>query len=277
MANNLRKLRMKAGLSIGQLASTVGSTALEIQRIESNQHPADIELARAMSAALDQPIQAIFPGASRAIATFVKELEGPTHVSAETYELLREVGLEGDTRRHTFKVLLRGHQRAMSFDISAAEADGLFGMVQDETKGDEAAFIVFDSDRLRVAMNLRAVVFCHFLWDPNIGTIIRSEAPEDDEDLFNAVHVYFDQSVEPTVIGAEAEDGRAGSDRSYLNRVFVQLSCGMAQPHHRLHVVDEDGESAFLRVGDISVLTAPLWLLDPDERVDDEDDEDDED
>lgn len=274
MANNLRKLRMKAGLTVGQLATAVGSTTLQIQRIESNQRPADIELARAMCSALDQPIQAIFPGANRAIASYMRELEGPTHVSAETYALLRDVGLEGDTRRHTFKVLLRGHQEAMLFDISPAESDGLLGMVQDETEGNvEPAFIMFDSERQRVAINLRAVVFCQFLWDANIGTLIRSEEPESDDDQFNAVHVYFNQNLEPTVIGAEAEDGSAVNDRSYLNRAFVQLCGGMTQPHHRLHVVDEDGESAFFRVGDISMLTVPLWLLDPNERVDEEDDD----
>ncbi len=31
--------------------------------------------------------------------------------------------------------------------------------------------------------------------------------------------------------------------------------------HERLHIVDGDGESAFLRAGDIALMTCPLWVL----------------
>jgi hypothetical protein len=54
-------------------------------------------------------------------------------------------------------------------------------------------------------------------------------------------------------------------------RCPLKLGGGVQQ---RLHFVDEDGKSAFLRAGDIAMLTIPLWVLDPDERFyDDEPDE----
>jgi hypothetical protein len=64
------------------------------------------------------------------------------------------------------------------------------------------------------------------------------------------------------------------SERNYLNSIFDRLDIGGVQPNERLHIDDEDGESVFLRAGDISLLTAPLWVLEPSERgYDDQDDE----
>lgn len=276
MANNLKKLRERDGISKKKLAETVGTTQLQIQRIESNKYPAHLNLARALSAALDKPINAVFPGAAKALAALDEELAQPMHVSREMYEKLRAVGLEGDTRRYKLKVIMRGHRDPMFFPFDANELDRLFSAIQREDAGDSGmSFIVFDSNELRVAINLQATMFSHFLWDVDIGKVIRAVAPEVDEEVdpSQRVQVFLAENSAPLTIGAEMENGDdIDNGNNYLNNIFGLLENDV-QPNERLHIVDEDGESAFLRAGDVALLTVPLWLLDPDESPDEEDDE----
>jgi transcriptional regulator with XRE-family HTH domain len=255
----------------------VGANQLQVRRIESNKHPASLSLAKAICEALRVPLDTAFPGAGDAVAAFKKELDKPMHVSWETFARLREVGLEGDVRRHTLKVLLSGHDLPFFFPLAPFEASRLFDAVQEEELGTTvASFIIFDSDSLRVAINLKAASLIHFLWDADIGKVIKAEENgEDGDSPAQAVHVYFGARTTPFILIADTEDCDAiDIEQNYLNNAFDMLQDGM-QMHEQLHIVDEDGESAFLRVGDITMLTAPLWLLDPDERIDELDDEDD--
>jgi hypothetical protein len=201
-----------------------------------------------MCTALNQPIDAVFPGSSKAIASYQKELKGPTHVSRETYDLLRKVGLEGDTRQHTIKVPLRGHRESMFFDTSPSEAARLFSAVQGETADTaQSAFVVFNTERIRVAINLRAAVFFHFLWDPAVDTITADEGDREDGQT-QAVHVFFNEADNPTIVSAEAEDGADfENERNYINDIFLDLDTGGIGAHERRHIVDEDGERILTR------------------------------
>jgi hypothetical protein len=115
---------------------------------------------------------------------------------------------------------------------------------------------------------VKATMFCHFLWDAESGPVVESpsEIAPDEDDPREAVQVYFGGNAVPVTLGVEGENGgNIDDERNYLNTIFGMLENDM-EPHERLHVVDEDGESAFLRVGDVTLITAPLWVLHPDER-----------
>lgn len=181
-------------------------------------------------------------------------------------QLCDSPAIEEDVRRQTLKVLLCGHDEPMFFDISADVSDRLFEAVQGESPDiAESSFVVFDSGRLRVALNLRATMFCHFLWDVDIGTVTFEDTdPERAGDQFNAVLVYFGTSPTPISINVDVEDpSDMGGEHNYLNEIFYGLDSGDAKPHQRLHIFDEDAESAFLRVSDVVLLTCPLWVVDP--------------
>jgi transcriptional regulator with XRE-family HTH domain len=280
MANNVKALRLSKSISLENLADRVGAPPGLIHKVESNRRLAEINLAKAICLALGRPIEWVFPGSKEALATLDEELAGPTHVSQETFAGLRKVGLEGDTRQYTLKVLLRGHEDPLFYSFAPNELDRLFEAVQQEEAIDSGlSFIVFDSEYVRVAINLRSMIFCHFLWDLGSYKLIRTEPDEpieDDEGPDQTVHVFFGENPTPVTISAEAEDGPdLESDQSYLNFIFCALD-GSCEPQERLQIVDEDGESAFLRAGDIALLTAPLWVLDSSEldvlRLDDEED-----
>lgn len=184
----------------------------------------------------------------------------PPSIPANT-ELIAE---EVDTRLHRLKVLLRGHLEPMFFPFEASELDRLFRAVQHESSDEsEVSFIMFDSGKLRVAINLHAAIFCHFLWDAAFGLWAKSGEDEDaDDHPSQSVHVYFEGSQQPTIIDAESEDGDdLENESNYVNAAFYLLDSGGLMAHERLHIVDGDGESAFLRAGDITLMTCPLWVL----------------
>ena len=266
-------------MSRKDLADKIGATRLQIQRVESNKYPAPLDLARAICTAIDLPLNTVFPGAAKVLATFEKQQAEGKRVDSDRYEKLREVGIEGDTRRHTLKVLLRGHSEPVFFSILAHEVNRIFDAVQDETESSsEVNFIVFDTDKLRVAINLKMTMFCHFLWDAD-WAIVSSAANTaiEDDDPRECVQIFFAENPAPTIINVEGEDeDDFENERNYVTHVFYRLDSGGTLEHERLHIVDEDGESAFLRAGDITLLTAPLWVLDPQEydNVDDDDGDD---
>jgi hypothetical protein len=209
---------------------------------------------------------AISPGSKGALSQFKKDLDQPDFVTDETYRRLREAGLEGDTRQHRLVVLLRGHKNAMCFQIEARDADRLFFAVQKEAPAGPSQFICFHSADLCVALNLARLVYIHFLWEAAFVTILSAEKKDDEDDPAEVVRVFVNENDDPVILRAEPEDGDDfENERNYLNNVFLDLDSEFKEPHDRVHVVDDAGESAFFRVGDIALMTAPLWVLYGDE------------
>jgi DNA-binding XRE family transcriptional regulator len=266
MENNLRKLREAAGMSPAELAALVGSTAIDIHRIEHNRLLAPVNLALGVSKVLKKSVEAVFPGTKEALSLFENELKRPGLPSQQAFRALREVGLEGDTRQHRLQVLLRGHRKTMLFPLEARDADRLFSVVQKEKANGEAQFICFDSAGLSVAINLARLVYVHFLWEAPFVKILPTGNRDNEEDPNEVIRIFVDQDNDPIILQAEPENGSDFEDeQNYLNDVFLNLDSGFKEPHERVHIVDDAGESAFFRVGDIALMTAPLWVLYRDE------------
>lgn len=270
MTNNVRKIRFGLGWSQRELAQKANTSQQQIQRIEAGKQAAKLTLATAICSALGKPVAEVFPGAGKAWDALKDDYLSSRSVPEDALENLRETGIEADLRRYTLKVLLRGHEDPLFFPLLSSESDRIFRRVQEEDDDlSQASFVVFDSDQSRVAINLRAAMFLHFLWDADIGTVISGTKEEPDS---MAVEVYLAENQNPIVISAEAES-LDHNDPRYLNHIFDMLDCSDLAPTRRFHIEDADGESAFLRVGDITLLKASLWLLDPDERMEDDDTE----
>lgn len=276
MTNKLKALRESAGISQKELAKRAGVSQLQIHRIESNKRPAPLALARVLCAAIGRSLNSVFPGSAKILTAIEKQRSQGKHPPDDTHERLREVGIEGDCRVHTLKMLLRGHDEPMFLSLPAREVDGIFDRVQDEEdETEQLTFMVFDTDDLRVAINLRELVFCHLLWDAGFTLALSDDQvmiESDETDPREAVQVYLAGERTPLSFGAESEASHdIENEGSYFNRILFVLCIGSVQQHQRLHFVDEDGESAFLRAGDVAMLTVPLWVLDPDERFYDDD------
>ena len=270
MSNKVRELRKRAGVPRQALAQKVSISNVELHRIESNKHPVPIPVANAICAEIAAPLETAFPGTKKAYAAYKKEMDAPDRgVSDATYRHLREVGLEGDTRKYTLKLMLRDQQSQFFFPFLPSEFDRLFSAAQGEDSDEsEVSFIVFDSDNCRVAINLHAAVFCQFLWDADIGKSMAVEAVAavSGDNSNHSLQVYLSTIRAPVFIAVEGEDGTdLDNEHNHVSYAFFRLDSGGMQAHERIHIVDEDGENIFLRAGDIALLTAPLWVLDSSE------------
>ncbi|RZI41498.1 XRE family transcriptional regulator [Herbaspirillum sp. HC18] len=277
MKNRVRELREKAGLSRVELARAAGVTAAIVQRIENEKQAAALPHAIAICGALGKSLNVVFPGSQK----FLNALQADPAYVSELWEKLRQTGIEADPRSHVLKIILRGHRQPMFFNVSPEEKARVFQVVQHErANDDEEPFIVFDTPASTVAINLRRLSFCHFLWDA--GWLMKEdETAEQDrlaqDDTRHQVVLYLNEDETPLTFEAEPEssdfeDGDIGD----FACIFSMLQDG-CPPSDRLHFEDADGEDAFIRVGDITLLEVPIFVLDHEEReaISEDEDEDD--
>lgn len=269
--NRVKQIRTKLKLSQRALAAAVGTSQQQIQRIETGAVAARLNLATKLSKALGEPVDRIFPGSGKVIEKLQAEFENSRYAPNKTYSELSEHGVEADPAIWHLKILLRGHEEELFFEIPPAERRRIYSMVQRETEA--LSFVVFDTESARIAINLGEMVYCHFLFD--IGEF-RDEQEEDEK---TGVRIYFSGSTKcfeftPEVDNPDPDDE---GDEGDFGNLFWSLETG-PERHERYRFTDVDGEDVFLRAGDIALLQVELpvvkpELLDPD-PAEEEDDED---
>lgn len=258
-------MRAKLGLTQRQLADMVGTSQQQIQRVESGQTAARLSLAVAIAAALEKPLNVVFPGSVGALVKAVGDLDVSQRPADDELDHLHQTGVEWDSAEHCLRVWMRGHAEAIYFPLSPHEKRRLFQAIQGEV--DDAAvasFVVFDSWDKRVAINLAELSACQFLFEPMEGsTEFDSSAvsePLNSEEVFvfqggTATPVTFKPVVDRPEVADEEGLGEFGD-------IFSRLEMNLA-PSERLHFQDRDGESVFLRVGSLALLSVPLWVVEP--------------
>jgi DNA-binding XRE family transcriptional regulator len=272
MKNKIKALRVKNGISQRELAKRVGTSQQQIQRLETGRVAARLELATKLSQSLGVPLAVLFPASKKALGKFAKEIEEePKYLPTDTaYAHLEQSGIEADPRVWTILILLRGHQKAIKFEIEPAEKRRLFQVIQDEQRaGDAMSFAVFDTQDERVAVNLRELMYCHFLFDAPGSSVVKRDARE------NRVLAYFSGNSSPVDFGVEPDSGSADDDEyegSFRN-IFFEMET-YVEEQDRFYFEDEDGEVVFLRAGDLALLRVPLWVISPEKEEEDEDEDD---
>lgn len=279
--NKVKSIRIKLGLTQRQLADMVGTSQQQIQRIETGKIAARVALASAISAALGKPLNSVFPGSEKAIAKVQDEMKA-THYypDADALDQVQSTGVEFDGAEHCLKVWMRGHTEPIFFPLLAHEKRRVFRVVQDEgSDADTASFMVFDSADKRIAINLAELFACQFLFEP-LGMLDAPDSSKVSEPLNGAeVFIYQAGSETPITFTPEVDMGDPADegDEGYFGNILWTLEMSPSQTE-RLHFQDEDGESVFLRVGSLALLSVPLWVIDPDELdaiVPDDDQQDD--
>ncbi len=71
----------------------------------------------------------------------------------------------------------------------------------------------------------------------------------------------------------DPEENDDDGDLGDVHGAFYDLDSGMPA-HGRIRIRDSDGEHCYFRVGDLVMLRAPLSVLDPAERLEEEDADD---
>uniref|UniRef100_Q47GG9 Helix-turn-helix motif protein n=1 Tax=Dechloromonas aromatica (strain RCB) TaxID=159087 RepID=Q47GG9_DECAR len=272
MKNRVQQFRKALKLSQRQLAEAVGTSQQQIQRIESGQIAAKLEMAAKLCAALQKPMEVVFPGATKALKSAEREMNASHTFPDEAWQKLRESGIEGDPREWTFKVLLKGHNAPMLFRISSTEQSRLYGLIQEENSDSESAsFVVFDTEDRRWALNLAELDFCHFLFDVSPAGAVRDESDsKETEEEACSVLLHFIGGGSPMALEVDVDEPDDMDDTGQCGHVLYMLEMA-PQQSDRYRIIDSDGEHAFIRAGSIALLSVPLAVLEPLDRDEDED------
>jgi DNA-binding XRE family transcriptional regulator len=268
--NRVKQFRTRHKLSQRELAAAVGTSQQQIQRIETGAVAARLDLAKKLSAALSEPLDTLFPGSGKVMQKLQAEFRTSKYIPTKTYSELSDLGVEADAANWYLKILLRGHDEELLFEIPPAERRRLYSAVQRES--DALSFVAFDTETARIAINLGELVYCHFLFD--VGVI--SNAREDDE-ADSGVEIYFAGSAKRFDFTPEADqaDPDDEEDEGDFGNLFWSLEMS-PERHDRYRFTDVDGEDVFVRAGDLALFKVPLWVVKPellDSEADGDDDE----
>ncbi|QSQ17466.1 helix-turn-helix transcriptional regulator [Myxococcus landrumensis] len=257
MDNNVRTLREKAGLTQSALAKAVGTSQQQVHRIEQGQ-AARIDVALRICHALGAPMEKVFPKTRATLRRLAKE--GPENVvekilhDPKAQESLGREGIDADPAQWMLKLqLLSGVTRV--YNISGPEHKRLWSILQDGGEPlEQVSFMVFETEKLTVAVNRRAMSYAHLLFDAGFMA-------KEDEDVMG-VSVYFLNQTEPLELDVEADDPPGDADEEDEGQ-FRNLLLVLDLPVARQQVfviTDVDGETAFIRAENVALIEIPRDL-----------------
>ncbi len=265
--NKVRQIRLHLSLTQRELAEKAGTSQQQIQRIEAGKIATNIKLANSISNALGKPLEAVFPQAAKALKRLREDMAASHYLpDDEQWSVVEKAGIEADPRTWFLQVLLNGHKEVIEFQISASQQRRLYSVMQSEDS--LARFVVFDTARDCVALNLQEVAFHQFLYEPPTVQFISSpENTEDDEHERDSARLTF-LGGHQIRLGVDRDRPDDEDDTGQLGGIFTMLDGGAYEDNERFLITDDSGENAFIRVGSLAMLQVPLWALN--ELVDDE-------
>jgi transcriptional regulator with XRE-family HTH domain len=262
--NNVRKLRERAGITQRDLASKVGTSQQQIQRIEAGIQAVRLDVAVQLSAAFGVRLAELFPKAAMPLARAKKRPSTDPHELIRLYKdekaatELEAAGLDMELENWFFQFVLRNGLKA-TLPISGPDYHHLWRRVQSR---DRRNFLVFDSGPHRYAINGDHLLFCHFLFEPPD----RQEEEEVSEHI--EAKVYLSTGAEPLNFDldlAEGDENNDLDDPSEWQNVFAHLDglSGSLEDAEvdRISFVDVDGERAFFRTDDVAMLQVSLTAV----------------
>jgi transcriptional regulator with XRE-family HTH domain len=261
--NRIKQLRSKKGLTQRELAAAAETSQQQIQRIESGVQAARFDIAVRICAALGAPMEKVFPGTkntlrkSAAKGNSISDLLRDEHALEE----LSEAGIEASGEVYAIKFLLRSGFMGIN-EISGQERKRLWTVVQD---GDDLHnFVIFDTHSERVALNLKHLVFSQFLFDPI------STKDDDTESTAQKLMVYTSVQRAPLEFGVDPDtedlndvDNGLAEDENAQLQSFIDSISMSTDENNVFSFMDEDGERAFFRAADVSMVTVPLSYIEP--------------
>lgn len=249
--NKIREARLRKGLTQKALAELAGTSQQQIQRIEAGLQSARLELASAISRALESTLEEIFPG-TEGLASHQYE-EGWATRDVDAIAKAHEVGLDIDLTAHTLKILFQGGRESY-FPIQSRDSDRINSVLRDPNCRGR---IEFHSNGDWVQLNLDHVWVAQMLWDPPTNLYCEAGGQDDDADL--AVRVWF-SGQEPLVYEVEPDSSDEMLDKYELKDLILYAGYDEDQ---MLRFKDSDGEWVFLRREDISMISVSLAALYP--------------
>lgn len=249
MDNKVGQYRKQAKLTQQQLAELAGTSQQQIQRIETGMVATRVELATAIAGALGAELADLFPTLKRIAKRRQKSGLPEFDLEQETLDEYESAGLDVDVRVWTVKLRLRGHQEDLFLDVSSRERARL----QNYIAAEDDRIVVFETGSSSVVLNLRHLVYCHFLYDVDMDrpTIEKDE-----------VRAFLDGLVEPLAFVVDDDGTPSEEDEGQFRRLLRSVDNLPSSDvgGQRIDFVDADDEHVYLRADDVALLEIPLWV-----------------
>jgi transcriptional regulator with XRE-family HTH domain len=257
-SNNVKKLRLKKGLSQAALARKAQTSQQQIHRIEAGQ-AARVELAARICLALGETMDAVFPGAGRVIKRLHRDAKKTGLYRPRDHDIheAANAGVDAGTMLWTLVLRLRGGAQ-LKYQIDSNTQRRVHLWIGGNHEPEE--FFEFDTPTAEVAVNFDHVLYAHLLFDSPLT--IFDEKDEDPMRVFLA--------GEPTPIELDPEPDEPGENNEDgpLYSVLFQLSLASGRASTEfITVTDIDGEVAFFRIADISLVEIPYSAVHPKEDI----------
>ena len=287
MSNSIKSIRLAKKLTQEQLAKLVGTSQQQIQRIETGAIAARLDIVMKLGQALGESVNSLFPGSDKALNKMRIERKNSKYLELDSWSDVRSVGVEPDARIWSLKIGIAGYiDPFLFYDVPAADKNRVFSNLQfEENLSVGTSFVVFDSATHRIAIKVRELTYCHFLFDaPPRQSVSLAENPanpanpanpedeQDEEDEEDDDGDYDSQtSASIYVIGGGAplvltlnEDRPESADLEEMGQcqtAFYELDTE-CEPTHKIFLTDADGEEILIRAGNLALFMVPLQLLD---------------
>jgi transcriptional regulator with XRE-family HTH domain len=245
--NTIKSFRGKRGLTQRQLADAANTSQQQVQRIEAGVQNARLDLADRLAAALHCSVRDIFPG-------LAKISSKKPRASVEDEEtVLADAGLElGDTL-HRLVVRLRGAHEfefAISPQVAARIRSNIFSQHR-------SGFLVFDTSTERVALNYKALIYSHFLFDP----FMANDGNVDPQREAEGVKMWLTEGGKPYCFPVDHDNHEEDDEElGQLAGIFYDLET-RDEDDQPLFFVDEDGEEVVFSPDHLAMCAVPLEFV----------------
>jgi transcriptional regulator with XRE-family HTH domain len=260
MDTRIKMLRERAGLSQGALAGLVGTSQQQIARIETGNQSVKLDLAFAIASVLGKDITYVFPSVRKLIGRGKSKKSRDDlvelHYDSKAVGDFASAGVDLDPATWILQVRMRG-QTELSFVSSKHDINRLQSNISHRHSGSQ--FFAFHSSAVAVALKLDHLLHFHALWD--------GYTPPDWQDPRVPVDnlcVYLTDSNKPLTFEVDPDEGSPHEeDEGQLRSLLFILETHIDEDEY-VDFLDADGERAFFRAADLSMLTIPLRALDED-------------
>lgn len=268
--NRVLSLRRKAGLTQKELAERASTSQQQVARIERGVQRASLDLAVRLCKALNAPLEKVFPlskKAVRAMSKMEQRAVGDDMLNGgKLTDAMAEAGIELDSRRWLIRLrFTNGAER--TFEVSASEQHRMRdAMFRSEM------FLVFDSEDARLAVNLRHIEYAHWLFEVPSNHVSKAtgeaegDATQGEPDPTEEVIVILASDREPLRFAVDEDvpdDPEEGAETGQMRHLLYMAEHQEDGDPYRFHFEDEDGEEVFLLPSAVSMISIPLWVVEP--------------
>jgi len=172
-----------------------------------------------------------------------------------------------DSNRHALKFWITGYVEPLLFEVTAAENARVWRAIRQVEEADQnyIPFVVFDSDRSFVGVNLGVVKLCQFLWEPSVTGDPSWPGVDNCSVNADAVKIYCTDSEQPIDFCVDIESSpEATENNDFFGDIFMQMK-GLVFPTIRWRFDNIDGENVFIRAASLALLEVPRVILHADE------------